>query len=103
MLEWYEAYADYGDAMVRMETAARAGRARGTSARPRSTFRGHEVDLKAPWRRLRFTDALAEHGLWIRDDDELRAALDERDVDTNADNDWAQLADHAFSYYVEPT
>jgi lysyl-tRNA synthetase, class II len=68
-----------------------------------TTFRGHELDLKAPWRRLRFTDALAEHGLWIKDESELRAALNERGVDTHADKDWAQLVDHAFSFYVEPT
>ena len=68
-----------------------------------TTFRGHELDLKAPWRRLRFTDSLAEHELWIRDEGELRAALDERGVDTHADKDWAQLVDHAFSFYVEPT
>ncbi len=69
----------------------------------KTTFRGHELDLKAPWRRLRFTDALAEHGLWIRDEAELRAALNERGVDTHADKDWAQLVDHAFSHYVEPS
>jgi lysyl-tRNA synthetase class 2 len=66
-------------------------------------FRGHELDLGAPWRRLRFGDKLAEHGLWIRDEAGLRAALDERGVDTEADRDWAQLVDHAFSSYVEPS
>ena len=101
MLEWYEAYADYRDAMVRMETLVEAVAldVNGTTA---TTFRGHELDLKAPWRRLRFTDALAEHGLWTRDEAELRAALNERGVDTGADKDWAQLVDHAFSFYVEP-
>ena len=29
-------------------------------------------------------------------------ALTERGVDTNADNDWAQLVDKAFSHFVEP-
>jgi lysyl-tRNA synthetase, class II len=101
MLEWYEAYADYNDAMVRIESLVEAValEVTGTTA---TTFRGHELDLKTPWRRLRFTDALAEHGLWIRDEAELRAALNERGVDTNADKDWAQLVDHAFSFYVEP-
>ncbi|HWL34263.1 MAG TPA: lysine--tRNA ligase [Gaiellaceae bacterium] len=101
MLEWYEAYADYNDAMVRMENLVEAVALEviGTTT---TTFRGHELDLKAPWRRLRFTDSLAEHGLWIRDEGELRAALDERGVDTHADKDWAQLVDHAFSFYVEP-
>ena len=102
MLEWYEAYADYNDAMVRMENLVEAV-AREVTGATTTTFRGHELDLKAPWRRLRFTDSLAEHSLWIRDEAELRAALDERGVDTHADKDWAQLVDHAFSFYVEPT
>ena len=101
MLEWYEAYADYNDAMARMENLVEAV-AREVTGATTTTFRGHELDLKAPWRRLRFTDSLAEHGLWIRDEAELRAALDERGVDTHADKDWAQLVDHAFSFYVEP-
>ena len=101
MLEWYEAYADYNDAMVRMENLVEAV-AREVTGATTTTFRGHELDLKAPWRRLRFTDSLAEHSLWIRDEAELRAALDERGVDTHADKDWAQLVDHAFSFYVEP-
>ncbi len=101
MVEWYEAYADYRDTMVRMETLVEHV-ALETLGTTKVEFKGHELDLKAPWRRLRFTDSLAEHGLWIRDEAALRAALDERGVDTNADKDWAQLVDHAFSYYVEP-
>ena len=101
MLEWYEAYADYRDTMARMERLleAVALEVMGTT---QTSFRGHELDLKAPWRRLRFTESLEEHGLWIRDEAELRAALTERGVDTVADKDWAQLVDHAFSYFVEP-
>ena len=101
MLEWYEAYADYNDTMVRMENLVEAVALEVTGT-TNTTFRGHELDLKAPWRRLRFTDSLAEHGLWIRDEGQLRAALNERGVDTHADKDWAQLVDHAFSFYVEP-
>jgi lysyl-tRNA synthetase class 2 len=67
------------------------------------TFRGQEIDLKAPWRRLRFVDALEELELWTRDAGELRAWLDERGVDTSADKDWAQLVDHAFGHFVEPS
>jgi lysyl-tRNA synthetase, class II len=101
MLEWYEAYADYRDTMERVEglVGTVAQNVLGTT---KVTFRGHDVDLAPPWRRVRFVDALAEHGLWIRDADELRAALDERGVDTKADKDWAQLIDHAFTHYVEP-
>jgi lysyl-tRNA synthetase class 2 len=102
MLEWYEAYADYGDTMERMERLIEAVAVEVTGT-TKTTFRGHEVDLKAPWRRVRFTDALAEHRLWLRDESALRGELNARQVDTNADKDWAQLIDHAFSHYVEPS
>jgi lysyl-tRNA synthetase class 2 len=69
----------------------------------RVSFRGHEIELKGPWERVRFVEALERHELWTRDADELRAWLTERGVDTDADKDWAQLVDHAFSHYVEPT
>jgi len=72
MLEWYEAYADYRDTMARIEdlieTVARE--VLGTTV---VTFRGHTVDLRAPWKRLRLVDALAEKRLWTRDEGELRA------------------------------
>ncbi|MBA3475759.1 MAG: lysine--tRNA ligase [Actinobacteria bacterium] len=102
MLEWYEAYADYRDTMERMERLVEvvALEVNGTT---KTTFREHELDLRAPWQRLRFIDSLEQHGLWIRDEAGLRAALDKRGVATNADSDWAQLVDHAFSYFVEPT
>jgi lysyl-tRNA synthetase, class II len=102
MVEWYEAYADYEDTMARIEelVSTVAEEVVGTT---KVTFRGHEVDLSPPWRRVGFVEALAEHGLWIRDEAELREALGERDVDTNADEDWAQLVDHAFTHFVEPS
>jgi lysyl-tRNA synthetase class 2 len=102
MLEWYEAYADYRDTMARIEELVErvALEVLGTTA---VSFRGHEIDVRRPWRQLRFTDALGEHGLWIRDEAGLREALDAKGVDTGADRDWAQLVDHAFSYFVEPS
>jgi lysyl-tRNA synthetase class 2 len=102
MLEWYEAYADYEDTMTRIETMLERV-ALDVVGTTRVTFRGHEIDLKAPWRRLRFVDALEELELWTRDAGELRAWLEERGVDTSADKDWTQLVDHAFSHFVEPS
>jgi lysyl-tRNA synthetase class 2 len=101
MLEWYEAYADYRDTMDRIEEMLEqvALEVLGTTA---VTFRGHEVDLKRPWRRLGFVESLEAQGLWTRDEDELRARLRAREVDTEADKDWTQLVDHAFSHFVEP-
>jgi lysyl-tRNA synthetase, class II len=69
----------------------------------RLTFRGHDVDLAGPWKRVKLVDALEAEGLWTRDEDELRARLNERDVDTAADKDWAQLVDHALGSFVEPS
>jgi len=101
MLEWYEAYADYTDTMARVEQLVErvAREVLGTTG---LTFRGHELELAGPWRRVTFVESLQQHELWTRDPDELRARLTERGVDTEADRDWTQLVDHAFSHYVEP-
>ena len=102
MVEWYEAYADYTDTMARIEELVETV-ARETIGTTQVTFRGHEVDLKAPWRRLKLLDALEEKGLWTHDEDELRRRLEEREVDTTQDRSWAQLVDHALTNFVEPT
>jgi len=101
MLEWYEAYVDYEDTMQRIETLVErvSQEVLGTT---QVTFKEQEITLERPWRRVRFVDALEELELWTRDPDELRAWLGERGVDTNADKDWPQLVDHAFSHFVEP-
>src|SRR5476649_1268046 len=101
MLEWYEAYADYRDTMVRIENLVERV-ALDVLGGTTVAFRGHEIDLKTPWRRLGFVEALAVHGLWTRDADELRARLHERGVDTTSDKTWSQLIDHAHSHFVEP-
>ncbi len=102
MVEWYEAYADYRDTMERIEqlVVAVAEEVTGTT---KVTFRGHEVDLAPPWRRLKLLDALEAEGLWTRDADEMRRRLGERGIDTSADKSWAQLVDHALSSFVEPS
>jgi lysyl-tRNA synthetase, class II len=101
MLEWYEAYADYDDTMQRIEqlVSRTAQEVLGTTT---VSFRGEEMDFAPPWRRLKFVDALEEHGLWTRDEDELRRRLIERGVDVSRDPTWAKLIDHAHSHYVEP-
>ena len=100
-LEWYEAYADYKDTMARMEELVETV-ALTVCGTTQFTYRGHDVDLKRPWRRVRLADALDTEGLWTRDEDELRRRLEERGTDTKADRTWAQLVDHALTAYVEP-
>jgi lysyl-tRNA synthetase, class II len=102
MLEWYEAYTDYRDQMERVEQLIESV-ARETTGGTTTAYREHEVDLKAPWRRVKLVDALEEHGLWTRDADELRSRLNGRGVDTTHDQSWAQLVDHALSHFVEPS
>jgi lysyl-tRNA synthetase, class II len=101
MLEWYEAYTDYRDQMERVEQLIE-NVARETTGGTTTRYRGHEVELKAPWRRIKLVDALEQHGLSTRDADELRSRLHERGVDTTHDQSWAQLVDHALSHFVEP-
>jgi lysyl-tRNA synthetase, class II len=101
MLEWYEAYADYRDTMARIEACLRTV-VQDVLDRTAVSFRGHEIDFGSTWPRVRFVEALEQLGLWTRDEVELRALLAERGVDTTHDRTWAQLADHAFSHFVEP-
>ncbi len=102
MLEWYEAYADFRDTMDRIEAMLEQV-ALDTLGTTSARFRGHEVDLRRPWRRVGFVELLEAHELWTRDEGELRAWLTERGVDTEADRDWTQLVDHAFGHFVEPS
>ena len=99
-VEWYEAYADYRDTMARTEALVLA--AAEAAGSTQVTFRGHEVDLAPPWQRVRFVEALEAKGMWSRDEAELRARLAEAGVDTGRDGSWSQLADHAYSHFVEP-
>ena len=99
-VEWYEAYADYRDTMARTEALVAA--AADAAGSRKVTFRGHELDLSPPFRRVRFVEALEAKGVWSRDEAELRAKLQEAGVDTERDRSWSQLVDHAYSHFVEP-
>jgi lysyl-tRNA synthetase class 2 len=101
MLEWYEAYADYEDAMALIEDLLRVVTQEATGS-TKVPFRGHEIDFGPAWKRLSLIEALEDEGVWTRDANDLRKRLQEREVDTGADETWAQLVDHALSHLVEP-
>src|SRR5215216_3456486 len=82
-VEWYEAYADYRDTMERTEALVERA-ALGSVGTTDVRFRGHDVDLARPWKRVKFVEALAAKGVWSRDSAELRAKLKEAGVDTKA-------------------
>ena len=102
MLEWYEAYADYRDTMARIEQLVSRA-AQDVLGTTKTTFKEQQIDFAAPWRRVKFVDALEEQGLWTRDESDLRRRLEERDVDVSHDPTWAKLIDHAHSRFVEPS
>jgi len=98
MLEWYEAYADYGDIAAELEelvsfVAAEVGYA-------------GEIDFSAPWRRVTLRDAIIERTdvdvLAHRDRDALVAAAKERGIGLDPTEVWSQLVDELLSKHVEP-
>jgi len=101
MLEWYEAYADYDDTMNRVENlvARVAEEVLGTTT---VEFRGEQIDLSAPWRRISFVDALHEQGVWADNEEELRNLLVGKGIDVSHDPTWPKLVDHALTAFVEP-
>src|SRR4051812_32203523 len=99
MLEWYEAYADYQDTMRRIETLVEYV-SRETLGTTQVTFKGHEIDLKAPWKRVKLIDELKQFDLWTKDYDDLKERLESRGVDVSQDKTWAQLVDRAVPAYV---
>jgi lysyl-tRNA synthetase class 2 len=66
------------------------------------TFKGHEIDLKAPWKRVKLVDELKEFELWTKDYADLKQRLESRGVDVSNDKTWSQLVDKAVTAYVEP-
>ena len=100
VVEWYEAYADYSD-------EARAPRGDGGGAAAAVGYEG-ELDFKAPWRRVRFTDAVRDAtGIDLRAHARgpaLADAIAERDLGMPTDGlTWPQFADDLLSKFVEPT
>jgi len=100
MVEWYEAYADYSDAMARVEQAVAA-------VAGAVGYEG-EYDLTPPWPRIALAQAvLDETGIDIRanpDRESLVAAIEasdraELEVEDHA---WPKLVDDLLSKYVEP-
>jgi lysyl-tRNA synthetase, class II len=101
MLEWYEAYADYGDAAARLEKVVGA-------AAQAAGYEG-ELDFAAPWRRVTFSEAIREAtGVDIdanRDRESLVAAIRSAGVEMEGLDHltWPQLVDDLLSKHVEPT
>ena len=115
MLEFYQAYADYGDLMELTEAMfAELGQV--VSGGLVLTYQGERIDLTPPWRRLRYLDAVAEAiGLDpadLQDRERMRAAareaagrqgLDAGAWGWGADTPAYQMWKDVFETFTEPT
>lgn len=72
MIEWYEAYTDYNDQMLRVEGLI-SGLAEKVCGSAQIEYQAKALNLAAPWRRLSMHDAIKEYG--------------KMDVDTMSDDD----------------
>jgi lysyl-tRNA synthetase class 2 len=100
MVEWYEAYADYSVAAVRLEELVREAAA--------AIGYAGEADFTKEWRRVSFVTAVAQAtGIDLAvlgDRDALARAIAERDLGIRTDGaSWPQMADDLLSKYVEPS
>jgi lysyl-tRNA synthetase class 2 len=98
MLEWYEAYSDYGDMAEELEQLV-------SFVASQIEYDG-PIDFSAPWRRLTLRDAIREEtGLDVlahRDRDALVAAAGEKGLKLDPGATWPKLVDDLLSKHVEP-
>jgi lysyl-tRNA synthetase class 2 len=100
MVEFYEAYADYEVAAVRLEELVRA-------ATQAIGYEG-ELDFASTWARVSFVGAVAEAtGIdlsSVRDAESLATEIQSRGLGIRTEGaSWAQMADGLLSKFVEPS
>jgi lysyl-tRNA synthetase, class II len=105
VLEWYEAYADAGTTMARVEHAVGAA-AQAALGAPAVTVGDRDVSLAPPWPRVPLREAIEREAgidaMADRDAERLRRFMQADGLDTSHDRTWAQAVDHLLSHYVEP-
>ena len=105
MLEVYQAYADYEDIMRLTEDMV-ADAARAAIGTTKVAFRGHEIELAPPWRRLSMIAALREAtGVDVLDlpsDEAARELARARGVDVEPAATRGQVIDELVDHLVLP-
>jgi lysyl-tRNA synthetase class 2 len=106
MVETYEAFADYRAVMEMLEQMVSTA-AREATGSTTVTWKGDEIDLAPPWRRLDFREGLLQaSGVDVRvhtDEAGLRAAMRAAGLDAPDGIPWAKLVDGLLSQTLEPT
>jgi lysyl-tRNA synthetase class 2 len=102
MLEWYEAYVDYGKTAHDLEllVAEVAERVLGTTVVERD---GVEIDLAPPWKRVTLREAVRERtGIDIAEHPTREALAAAMGVEPDPAEGWGKLVDGLLSRSVEP-
>ncbi|MCW2960896.1 MAG: lysyl-tRNA synthetase [Thermoleophilia bacterium] len=111
MLEWYQAYADYGDTMDLFEELIPHVAQTVTGGTTIEHAELGEIHLAAPWKRITLRDAILadstrEGGVAVDIDtateDEMRAALHTAGYDPKGDTTRGKLIDALLTKFVEP-
>jgi len=105
MLEAYQAYADYHTMMQLIEgmIARAAQEALGT---PSIEYRGRQIDLSRPWRRVTLSQVVAQYAevdpARIQSEEETRRLCAEKDLPADADIPLSTLINNLFEKFVQP-
>ena len=104
-MESYEAYADYNSVMEMLEqmVSSVAMEILGTTVVPHGET---TIDLKVPWQRLSFRDAITQYSgidfVQYPTADMLRTKMREKGMSVDPASNWAHLVDDLLSTFVEP-
>ena len=105
MMESYEAYSDYNGIMNLVENLVStvSQEVLGTTTVDHGEVK---IELKPPWRRLAFRDAMIEYAgidfVQYPNVDLLRAKMKEKGMEIDLLKNWAHLVDELHSTFVEP-
>jgi len=104
-LEFYAAYLDYNDVM-RLTEEMVAFAAREVLGKTKITFKGNEIELAPPWRRVTLRDAIRQYSeidyMEHRDAASLRQAILAIGGHAPENATWGKLVDGLLGDYVEP-
>lgn len=103
MLEIYQSYADYTDMMKLTEELYEyvALKLNGTT---KSTFKGIEIDVKAPWKRITMLDAIEEYAgidATNMSEEDLANFVKEKGVPFEKERSWGNYVIAIFEHYCE--